>query len=257
MRQPPLAWIGLRFLAAWTFTLGMSLGACVLACLVGPTRMWLIVAKFWGGNTLRLLGVRLHVSGAENLHRGPAVFISNHQSLIDVVLMPALLPRTCRIVAKRELLWVPFLGWAFAWGGAVLIDRSKPRTALRQIARGLARLPKGWSVTVFPEGTRPKNGIMRRFKRGAFHIALTGKLPIVPIGMDGARDIVAPDGWLVRGGDVWVHVGEPIDTAAWTFANINAHVDAGQAAVAECVGVAKLRRQAQAPAKLLSSAALG
>jgi 1-acyl-sn-glycerol-3-phosphate acyltransferase len=231
-----------RFLAAWIFTLFISVTACVLTVTIGPSRMWTTICKPWARGSLWLLGVKLNVEGLDNL-KGPALFIANHQSLIDVVFMPALLPRTVRFVAKKELLLIPFWGWAFAAGGAVLVDRKNPRAAISNIRAGLKRLPKGWSLVVFPEGTRTKDGSIRPFKKGAFHMAVETGLPIVPVGMDGARDIVPPDGWLVRGGEVRVVVGKPIDTTGWSNGTLEQHMAEGREAVQACVDRAIARRR--------------
>src|SRR4051812_22409102 len=125
-----------RFVVAWLFTLWVSLVACVTALVVGPKRMWVRTAKRWARITLKLVDVRLHIEGSENL-AGPAIFVSNHQSLIDVVFMPAILPATVRFVAKRELLWIPLWGWAFAYGGGVLVNRKNPRAALQSLRAGI------------------------------------------------------------------------------------------------------------------------
>jgi 1-acyl-sn-glycerol-3-phosphate acyltransferase len=236
-----------RYLCAWVFTLCVAVLACVMCVFLGGTRMWLSVAQNWARACLWILGVRLDVVGLDNLQRGPAVFICNHESLMDVVFMPALLPRTVRMVAKRELLYVPFVGWAFAAGGAMLVDRSKPRQALRNLLKELDRLPKGWSLFVFPEGTRSKDGTLKPFKKGAFHMAAHTKLPVVPIGLSGARAIVPADGWLVRPGVVQVNVGEPIDTQGWEVVDAPQHRAAGFAAVAQCVEAARARRAQPEP----------
>lgn len=241
MKRLHIVWVFVRYLVAWLYTLFMSLSSCVLCCVIGPSRMWTIMAGAWGRGTLFLLGVKLEIEGEEHL-RGPAVFISNHQSLIDAVFMPAILPPTVRFVAKRELLLIPLWGWAFAAGGAVLIDRNNPRQAISSLRRGLRRLPKGWSLIVFPEGTRSKDGQMRAFKKGAFHLAVETHLPLVPVGMDGARDIVPPDGWLVHGGVVRVTVGAPIDTTAWGYEHVAAYMADGRAAVQACVDRSIARR---------------
>lgn len=190
--------------------------------------------RFWARTTLGLLRIRLEVTGAQNL-TGPAIFIANHQSLIDVVILPALVPQACRIVAKRELLRVPFLGWGFAVSGALLLDRRNPRLAAASLARGVAKLPRGWSLVLFPEGTRSKDGSLGRFKRGATSLALASKLPIVPVGLHGAQNIIGNGEWFVRSGVVRVHVGNPIPTHAWQAATFRDHVLESRDAVAACM----------------------
>lgn len=232
-----------RFFLAWTFTLLLAAVACLAVLVLGPTRMWTTFCHLWSRGTLWLVGVRLHVQGREHL-AAPAVFIVNHESLIDVVFMPAILPNTVRFVAKKSIMYIPIFGWAFAAGGAVLIDRRRPREALESMRRGVAGLPPGWSIIVFPEGTRPRAAGLGRFKKGAFLLAIESGLPIVPIGVVGARSISPPAGWLVRGGDVWVSIGAPISTQDWHLTSLPTHVAVGRAAVATCIAQA----QAMVPA---------
>ena len=238
-----LAIIFVRFLVAWGYSLGIGALACLLALVIGPQRMWLTICNPWARGTLWLVGVRLHVSGQAHL-RGPAIFIVNHESLIDVVFMPAILPRTTHFVAKKSLRWIPLWGWALAASGAVLVDRARPRQALASLRAGLARLPPGWGIIVFPEGTRPSTPRLGRFKKGAFVLAMESGLPMVPIGMVGARAVVPPDGWLVRGGDVHLHVGAPIPTTAWRPDSLADHVATGFAAVEACIAQAAAARAA-------------
>src|SRR5690349_743155 len=125
-------WLALRLLVGWIYTLGMSCLAC-LSLLVGrPVWGWLTLLKPWARGTLALLGVRVSVQGTENL-RGPAIFVSNHQSIIDIIFMPAILPTKVRFVAKKELARVPFWGWIFAAAGGVMIDRKNPKAAIECI----------------------------------------------------------------------------------------------------------------------------
>lgn len=202
-----------RFIAAWLFVLCISLVACVLFCLVGPKRMWVSMMPLWSKGSLWIVGIKLRIEGQEHLQK-PGVYISNHTSLIDVVVLPGIVPKKVRVVAKRELLYVPFMGWAFAVSGAILVNRKKARSAITSLREALKQLPKGWSLAIFPEGTRSTDGTLRPFKKGAFHMALETGLPIVPIAMDGAQDVSPPGHWLVQSGEIRIFVGEPIPVAA-------------------------------------------
>ncbi|RYF04252.1 MAG: 1-acyl-sn-glycerol-3-phosphate acyltransferase [Deltaproteobacteria bacterium] len=241
----------IRFLLAWAFSLLVGLYVCLISLLIGPKRAWWYTARPWARITLWLVGVRLRIEGEEHLRGRGCLYISNHQSLIDVVFLPAIVPPGTCFVAKRELLLIPLWGWGFGMSGAILIDRKRPREAIAQMQAGLRKLPRGWGVLIFPEGTRPKDGVMRPFKRGAFHLAAATHMPIVPIGMDGARDIVPPNGWLVRPGEVRVTIGPPLQTHDWDTASAAAHAAEGFAAVSQCVQASVARRppgrQAQEP----------
>lgn len=237
-------WTFLRFVVAWTYTLVMSAAAYIFMVILGPKRGWLLICRRWARGALWLVGVKVKIEGVENL-AGPAVFVSNHRSLIDVVVLPAILPATMRWVAKRELQKIPVWGWAFARGGAVLIDRGNPRTAMLGIREALKTLPAGWSMVLFPEGTRSADSKLKRFKKGAFHIALETRLPMVPIGMDGVDEIIHKGDWLVRGGEVRVTVGKPIPTTHWSHETLDQHITQVREAVQECID----RSMAQRPPK--------
>lgn len=233
----------IRYAAAVFYVGFISALACLLTITVGPTRMWLRVMPLWAKGTLKVVGIRLRIEGAEHL-KGPAIFISNHASLIDVVIVPSIVPPTVRIVAKREIIYVPLLGWAFGASGAVFVDRRNARAAVTSLREGLKRLPKGWSLAVFPEGTRSRDAAMRPFKKGAFHMAVQTGLPLVPIGLDGTQDVSPPGQWLVSGGEVRICVGAPIDTTGWHNGALQEPMARGRAAVEACVARAVAMRPA-------------
>jgi 1-acyl-sn-glycerol-3-phosphate acyltransferase len=223
-----------RFILAWGLAVGVGVLVLLLSVIIKPTTLWYRLRTPWARLTLRLLRIRLEVTGQEHLV-GPKIFIANHMSLIDVVVVPAIVPRGCRFVAKRELMFVPFWGWAFASAGALLIDRRNPRLAAKSLLEGLKKLPAGWSLVVFPEGTRSRTGALQRFKRGAFSLALASRMPMVPIGIAGTHAIIGPKQWFVRSGVVRVHVGPPLDTRTWQADTLRQHIQEGQDAVAACL----------------------
>lgn len=223
-----------RLFVAWCVCIAYGLFFMVALPLCGSTRLWLALRTPWARHVLRVLGVQLQVRGQEHL-RGPAIFIANHMSLIDVVILPALVPKTCRLVAKRAVLWFPIIGWAFARGGALLIDRSKPQEAAQKLVDGLRQLPPNWSLVIFPEGTRSRTGALQRFKRGAFTLATASRLPIVPVALAGTHDIIGPGGLLFYPGTVTVQVGAPIETHAWRDDTLREHIATCHAAMTVCL----------------------
>jgi 1-acyl-sn-glycerol-3-phosphate acyltransferase len=233
---------------AWLYTMVMAFIACCL--IFRPRFMWVTIAPRWARGTMWLGGIHLDVAGREHL-RGPAVFVSNHQSLIEAVFLPALLPPTVKFVAKKELERIPLWGWGFAAGGAIMIDRNDPKGAVHSIREGVRQLPRGWSVAVFPEGTRSIDGRLQAFKKGAFHIAMAAHLPLVPIGIAGARDIMVKHGRLLRPGTAYMTVGAPIPTDTWTAETLNQHIAEVRETVARCIETSD-RRRAEALAKLES-----
>lgn len=203
-----------RTLAAYGFTFVMCIAAIGTAIVGAPTWGWLQLAQRWGRGILWLTGARLVLVDEARL-AGPAIFACNHTSNLDIAILPAILPRAVRFIAKRELKSVPFFGPAFGAAGAVFIDRSDPAGAVAAMRRGVETLPDGWSLAIFPEGTRSKDGGLQRFKRGVVHLALATGMPIVPIGIVGAAESWGRGDFLMRSGRVYCAVGPVIDTTTW------------------------------------------
>ncbi len=234
------AWISLRWLLAWVFTLVMSGLAC-LSLLVGqPQWGWKLCLKPWAKGTLWLIGLKLDIVG-EHYASGPAVFICNHQSMLDIIFVPALLPTNIRFVAKKELGRVPLWGWILKNSAGIMVDRKNPRAAVASITQAIARLPRGFSVVVFPEGTRSADGCLQPFKKGAFHIARATGLPVVPIAIEGAHALVPKGAILTRPGKVFVTFGAPLDTSTWTADTMSQHVAQGFLAVSQCLAKSRAR----------------
>ncbi len=223
----------LRFALAAFLTFFWS-SLTLLLCPFGPRRAWLITRTRWGKTVMAALGIDWEIQNAERL-RNPAVFVSNHQSFLDIVLLPAILPPEAVFVAKREIRRVPVFGIAFATSGGVMIDRRNPRGAIASIREAVATLPKDWSVVIFPEGTRSKTGELKAFKKGCIHVALATRYPIVPMAVHGVRELTSTPGWWPRWlpspGTVQISIGEPISTVAWTPEGLNEQLAAVQTAV--------------------------
>ncbi len=228
-----------------------SFATAIVACLFlfNPRWMWLRFPRPWSHNTLKLAGITLDIEGMEHLH-GPAVFVSNHQSTIDVVFLPGLLPHTVMFLAKKELLRVPFWGWAFGRSGAILIDRRDPQGAIHSIQNGLKRLPAGWSVAVFPEGTRSPDGKLQSFKKGAFHIARETGLPIVPIGLMGAREVMPKYSLLLQPGTIYVTAGAPMAITATDGVELEQQMRQVHEQVQRLIDRSVARRDAAVPARV-------
>ena len=143
------------------------------------------VASFWCRSILSWLkltcGVSCKIEGIEHLNRSPSIYLSNHQSSFEAILLYQLIHPVSPII-KRELLQIPFWGWALRLSKPIAIDRSKPRKAARSlIAQGEVMLRHGNSVIIFPEGSRSEPGVVGRYSRGGCALAAASQVPIVPI----------------------------------------------------------------------------
>jgi 1-acyl-sn-glycerol-3-phosphate acyltransferase len=179
-----------------------------------PTMRWLRMA-IWGARVI--CGIRARVQGLEHLptaaeHRRAVVLASKHQSTWETFFYPTLMPHPLAHVFKRELLYVPFFGWAMGRLDMIHIDRSKRTEAWNKVAQQGRRLAaEGIWVIMFPEGTRSERGSQGVYKTGASRLAIATGVPIVPIAATSAR-CWPRKSFLLRPGVVDVSIGRPIDS---------------------------------------------
>ena len=155
------------------------------------------------------LGIRYEIKGAENVPDRPCVIQSNHQSTWETFFLSAYFSPLSQVL-KRELLYVPFFGWAMAMLKPIAIDRSNPKAALKQLAKqGNECLEQGTWVLIFPEGTRMPVGQIGKFTRGGASLAVNANLPVLPIAHD-AGAYWPKQGWAKRAGTIKVVIGAPM-----------------------------------------------
>lgn len=175
---------------------------------------------------LSLAGVRLRIAAGEEYLESarPCVFVFNHQSKLDVPILGALLKHDITGVAKQEVRSVPAIGQLMAMAGMVFIDRSNTARAIEAMAPAVAKLrDEGVSLAIAPEGTRSVTPRVGPFKKGAFHIAMQAGVPVVPIVIRNAGQLMWRGDQLVRPGTVDIRVLPPVDTSSWTAASVGQH----------------------------------
>jgi 1-acyl-sn-glycerol-3-phosphate acyltransferase len=173
--------------------------------------MWLIE---------HLLGIRTRIAGAENIPAGPCVILSKHQSAWETFALQTIFTLTS-FVYKKELHWLPFFGWGLRLMPFVGIDRGAGKAALNQVAeRGKQRLAEGYSVIVFPEGTRVPPGQKRRYKVGGAYLAVAAGAPVVPVALN-SGECWRRQAFLKTPGTVTVSIGPAIDPAGQTAEAVN------------------------------------
>lgn len=167
----------------WT-VLALIIALCVAPFGQNLVHSWGIV---WGRSCLRLAGLKFTVNGTENLPDDePAIYVCNHQSNFDILLLYAGLPIQFRWMAKQELFRIPLFGAAMKRAGYIPIDRSNRRQAMRSVTAAAGQIRKGASVVIFPEGTRTADGNLMPFKKGALMIASKAGVPVVPMAISGS-----------------------------------------------------------------------
>ncbi|MCF6334198.1 MAG: 1-acyl-sn-glycerol-3-phosphate acyltransferase, partial [Spirochaetales bacterium] len=141
----------------------------------------------WAKMVLKTTGSKIKVEGLEKIPTEKGLcFVSNHQSAIDILIVLSVLPVTVGYIAKKQLLYYPFLNLWIAALRSVYIDRGNTRKALKSIAKGVEFIKKGNSMIIFPEGTRSKSDTMGTFKNGAIKLATRAGATIVPLSIRGS-----------------------------------------------------------------------
>ena len=168
--------------------------------------------RFWSWCVLKTGGVELKVRDTGRLDpRQAYVFMANHQSNIDIpVLVQALALFQLRWMAKRELLRIPFFGWALWASKHIIVKRSRSKDVVAAMAAAREKLTRGISVVVFPEGTRSTDGQLLPFKRGGFRLAEQAGVPIVPVTINGSGVLMKRGDWRLNCGEVEVVIGDAI-----------------------------------------------
>lgn len=173
------------------------------------------VARQWGRMWLWVARVDIEVVGRENIDPSRSyVIVSNHLSAFDIMAHFVAMPVPIRYLAKQELFRIPILAMAMRAIGIVEVDREAGRSIHEQInvsAREAVSL--GRSLIIYPEGTRPRDGKMRPFKKGAFTIAKSMNLPVVPSVILGSYEAWRPASYFIRKGKIRVEIYPPIETA--------------------------------------------
>lgn len=175
------------------------------------------IARFWARLLIIFAGCSLKVKGGENLHEQPvAVYASNHTSYMDTPVVFAALPFQFRILAKKELWPIAFIGWYLDRSGQIPIDTRNPRATLSSLGLGVKALRGGTPLFVFPEGGRTPNGELQSFLSGAAYLAIRAQVPLVPIALSGVYDLLPIHTRHLYPGELTLTAGEPIDTTGMT-----------------------------------------
>jgi putative phosphoserine phosphatase/1-acylglycerol-3-phosphate O-acyltransferase len=227
VRRPPgLADVGRTALALGAIAPGLAAGAWTLVATRDRRRAIDRAIEVWGELGTRAAGIQLVVTGGERLRLRPAVFVFNHQSGVDPILICALLRGGFTGVAKQEVRRHPLLGPAFAFAGTVLIDRDDREQAVGALEEAVATLRAGLAVAIAPEGTRSRGGALGPFKKGGFRLAMAAGVPIIPIVIHDAWRVLPRHAWVMTAAIVHASVLEPVPTTDWVLAELEARIAA-------------------------------
>ncbi len=218
--MPRLARWRSNFLQAPLFFLGTAIfGSLSLAASLFDRHGHLQhrIARLWARACLLCAASPLRILGAENLRKHPvAVYAANHTSYMDTPVIFAALPFQFRILAKKELWALPFIGWHLNRSGQIPINTDNPRATLSSLAAAAKTVRTGTPLFVFPEGGRTTDGTLQPFMNGAAYLAIRAQVPLVPIALHGVYDLLPIHTHHFHPGTLTLIVGEPIPTTGLT-----------------------------------------
>jgi 1-acyl-sn-glycerol-3-phosphate acyltransferase len=209
-----------RWVRQWVPFGARTVGWATLSITLGPpsrgaASVW--AARKWSASSAKGLRIDIAATGQENVPEGGFVYASNHESLIDILVLGAVLPRDFKWAAKRSVMNIPFLGWHLRLAGHVPVDRNRGKDAAVAVTEAFESvLRDGKPLLVFPEGTRTADGKLKAFKNGAFQAAVLSGKPVLPVALNGtfslmSRDEVDTGASMSRGmRPVTVQIGKPI-----------------------------------------------
>ena len=208
----------------------------IVGCFFGLSRWfgyW--PAKIWAMLFCWLSFVRVTVKGRENIDKDTSyVFVANHQGAYDIFSIYGFLDHNFRWMMKVGLRKIPFVGRACAAAGHIFVDNSSPAAIRRTMEKAEKTLQGGMSVVVFPEGSRTKTGHMGAFHKGAYQLSMEFGLPVVPVSIDGAYDVLRRGDTFPHWGHIRLTIHKPIPAPA-DEADRRRVIDASRAAVASAL----------------------
>ena len=233
----------LRFVLGFTWLTFWSILCMTLMVLALPFRTLRIrignfCGKMIGPFITRIIGTKLINPDRLKLkNSGPAIYVTNHTSSLDIFISMAICPYGGCGVGKKEVVRIPFFGWAYWLSGHLLIDRrnrEKAVTSMNKLSKFVN--DKKLSIWIWPEGTRSMDGKLIPFKKGFVHLALATGLPIVPVIFHGAHKRWPAKTMQFYPGEVRVEVLEPISTDSWTKDTLEDHIDEVRTVMASALG---------------------
>ena len=236
-----------RLLYWWSLTVAGALllflgSPAIIISWAARRRHWVYpFALFGGRNWLRLSGMKVRVSGRENLDAAqPYVFIANHRSYLDTATIFCYTGRRIGLVAKKELLRVPVLGYGMGYVNVMAIDRSNRERAIETMRAATARLRSGTSFAVFAEGKRAGMGELLPFKKGGFYMAVEAGVAVVPVAIKNTDVLMGKGAGEARPGTIEMVILPPVETAGLsTDEDIERLITRTRASIAAELGVAE------------------
>ena len=226
----------IRSFLFYVYLVSITILAAVFCVIITPltsVEQRYALVRYWSGLNLWMLdkicNIQCRVLGMEHIHScgtKPMILLSKHQSAWETIVYPYLFPKTLCFVSKRELLWLPFFGWALASLKMITINRGDREAARAAVAvQGRGRLAQGQWIAIFPEGTRTPVGSYRPYRKGGFRLAIATNTDIIPVAQN-AGNVWPRNSFRKYPGLVTVSIGPAISVKDKTEEQIQAEVEA-------------------------------
>lgn len=172
-----------------------------------------LISSKWAMSQVRYSGARVHITGEENIPKDENVlFVSNHQSNFDIAIFMSYIKKDKGFIAKSELLKIPILRTWMEYLDCVFMDRKDLKSSGKAILKGISILKSGYSLVIFPEGTRSKSSTTLEFKSASFKLATKSKATIIPVTIDGTYNLMESNNNRIKPADVYVTIHKPVET---------------------------------------------
>lgn len=167
----------------------------------------------WANSLLKLAGAKVTVTGAENIPKERAVlFVGNHQGNFDIPILLGCIDKPKAFIAKVEILKMPIIRTWMKHMNCVFLDREDMRQSLKVMGEAAEHLKNGYSMVVFPEGTRSKGDTLGEFKGAGLRMAIKANVPVVPVTIKGSYKLMEQNGFKIKPAEVEVAISESIET---------------------------------------------
>ncbi len=207
-------------------TLFFGVAAVIVSTVVNQKAGSYVGGVLWSRLNAYLTPVRVKVTGREHILKYTSyVIIPNHQSYFDIFLIYGWLGIDIKWVMKKELARIPGIGFGSRKVGHIFIDRSHTKAALESLNDAKKKLVRGTSVVIFPEGTRSHNGQLKKFKRGAFKLAKDLDLSLLPVTINGTKNILPPGTLNLLPGKATLIIHPPIDISGYNDEDLHQLMD--------------------------------
>jgi 1-acyl-sn-glycerol-3-phosphate acyltransferase len=207
----------------WAYTLFLGPVSLLSSLFDRDGRIQHNFARLWSWLIMKTIASPVTVTGLDHIDTThPHVYAVNHSSALDIPVLYTYLPFQFRIIFKKELLGYPFVGWHLRRSGQICIDQQNPASSIGSIRSALKGLRGGMPLVVFPEGGRSPDGKLLPFLPGAFFLAITARVDIVPVALVGMYDLLPMNTFHINSRPLEMRVGAPIPTAGLTSRDLEA-----------------------------------